>query len=1087
MSDETTVAMLSRPRLTKALTHVLTRRMTCVVAGAGFGKTTALRSWSADARCAWHSLTAADRNVGVLARGILDELTECIPGLSAWLAGTIGEAGLPDNDDDGRAGAIAALVCDALHTRLRDDVVIVLDDTQLLAPGSGSARFVEFLCRQAPDRLHVVLSGREEPPFHLERLRAHGDVLDLSANDLAFTVDETAELLASVVRREPGELAPTLWDATRGWPVAVRLAADMMAEASPADQERIVEGVRLAEGPLFDYLARDVFDREPFVVRELVRTAAACGQISAQLCEALGQPETAGHINSLLRRGLLVEHRAAGRRAGSAFARYSLVPLAREFALRHFPLDQWELRELSERAAAWFVEQNDLEVALNLLLDADLPNRVVDLLADHGSELLGRGAVAAVIRAADSVPADALRPAHWRLLGEALQVRGDWERALSCFRRVETSLGELDTGLAWRMGVIHYLRGDLDDALEVYRRGLVTTSGDSSSSAEDARLLAWMATAYWAKGDASTCRELTDRAMRVATNAADDRALAAVHTTIAMLAVLEGDRAANDQHYATALEHAERAGDVLQIIRIRVNHASHCQDEGNYEDALAELEAAIPLADLAGFATFQALGRNNRGDAYRCLGRFEEAIVDFEAAKLYFQRTGSRDVCYPICGLGDVYLARGDLALARSAYEQAVTLAEDGPELQNLVPALSGLARVLASDDPAAAGKAAERALSFGPVFGHVGALLAAARVALLSAELTRADDLATQAASEARRQRDRASLAEALEIQAHCADSPYLLEQAAGSWRDLRDPIGTLRVSLLLAGQLGGTSGRELAEDVARQAAQLGAHGYSRAAADLLASFECKPQPKLAIRVLGTFTVLRNGVSVTAATWQSKKARDLLKILVSRRGRPVARLALMAALWPDQPPERLSNRLSVALSTVRGVLDPDKELGPAPLIDADLENVRLDISQLTIDVESFLADASTGLAHWRAGRTSEAGRLLAAAETTYTGDFLDENPYDDWATALREEAKAAYLEVLRALADEAAAAGDNGTVARYQLRILEHDPYDERAHLDLVHVLERTGSHGEARRRYQAYLERMAEIDAEAAPFPKP
>jgi DNA-binding SARP family transcriptional activator len=74
---------------------------------------------------------------------------------------------------------------------------------------------------------------------------------------------------------------------------------------------------------------------------------------------------------------------------------------------------------------------------------------------------------------------------------------------------------------------------------------------------------------------------------------------------------------------------------------------------------------------------------------------------------------------------------------------------------------------------------------------------------------------------------------------------------------------------------------------------------------------------------------------------------------------------------------------------------------------------------------------------------------------------------------------------VVRKLAEFAAAAGDDAAQARYLLRLVERDPFDEGAHLDLVRLLASTGRHGEARRRYRLYCRRMEEIEVEAAPYP--
>ena len=116
----------------------------------------------------------------------------------------------------------------------------------------------------------------------------------------------------------------------------------------------------------------------------------------------------------------------------------------------------------------------------------------------------------------------------------------------------------------------------------------------------------------------------------------------------------------------------------------------------------------------------------------------------------------------------------------------------------------------------------------------------------------------------------------------------------------------------------------------------------------------------------------------------------------------------------------------------------------------------------------------------------TDAPRLLEAAEAHYAGDFLADEPYADWAVPLREQAHAVHLSVLRTLAQAAADNDDHDVATRSLLRLLGCDPYDEPAHLCLVELLSAAGRHGEARRRYRHYLERMAELDVEPAAYPR-
>lgn len=233
-------------------------------------------------------------------------------------------------------------------------------------------------------------------------------------------------------------------------------------------------------------------------------------------------------------------------------------------------------------------------------------------------------------------------------------------------------------------------------------------------------------------------------------------------------------------------------------------------------------------------------------------------------------------------------------------------------------------------------------------------------------------------------------------------------------------------------------------------------------------------------VATLGRFAVVRRGEPVALAAWQSRKARDLFKLLIARRGRPLTREAAVEALWPQQDsarPGTLGNRLSVALSTIRKVLDPDRAHSPDHYVAADSQSIALRLDHLSVDVVEFLDTARAAIATATAEDLKAAQTRLHRARSLYAGDFLEDDPYEDWAVECREEARSAALMVLRLLARAAAEQGSDEMTCEHLGQLLELDPYDEDAWLALVAAQLRLHRHGEARRRYAAYVRRMADL----------
>lgn len=1068
-------SLIARGRLLARLDEAHTRRLITVVAGPGSGKSTVLRAWAAGVDHAWMTASPPDARLQSLVRKLVDALRAAL-GDRGDLVGLEAATSAGGSEDSlERVDAIAGFISSALDAILDDEFMLVIDDLHEIDPGSLGASLVASLIRNAPRHLHVVLASRDPIPFPIERMAAYGEAAQFEAADLAFTADEVAVLLRAGGIEGDRSLAETIATATSGWPAAVRLTIESLRGGSRAT-DAAVAALRRPDGPLFAYLAREVFAHGPDGLRVLLRTVTPLDEFSVELCEALRTTDSAATLAWLASRGLFLQRRGTD---------YVLHDLVRDFVRDAWPLDATEHRRILVRAAEWHARQGRPERAIPIYVAAADWSGLAALIVDGGPPLLRSGRAPLLVEAAERLPTASRTPDVARVVGEAYASAGMSDVALEWLELAAPDAAAVPLDVAWRRAMSHYLRDELHEVIRISDGA----TWDPERPADVAQLAAWAAGAHRRLGDVARAGELAAMSLQAAMRTDDGSARAAAHTAAAFAAEVAGDRLGVVDHHRLGLAAAKRAGDLLQTVRIQINSTSELLESGAYVAAIVEFDAALELATLSGFGSLRALALMNRGLCNWCLGRLEAAGADYEASVEAYRQIGSRELAYALVGRGDVLRDRGDLELALASYEEGLALAERTGDRQALVPGLYQSAKVLALDNPAEALARAERAVGYlWP--DQAWALVALGWIAYLHGDRERAHQAALDAAAAARTSGDRFGAAEALELRTWTAPDPAAdrdgLVQAAGIWRELGNPLREQIAELALARLGSGPGARAAAEAVERRLERLGTRPTPYGSAGLLTAIARRAREPVQVRTLGGFRLLRDGQPVALAEWQSKKARDTLKVLVARRGRPIPREQLADAIWPDDNGDAAGNRLSVALSLLRQVLDPDKRFAADRFVITDKENVALNLDALTIDVEEFLADGNAGLDLLRQhGARDDAVDRLSAAEAAYGGDFLEEHPYDEWAVSLREESRATYLAIAAALAEHARETGDVDREVRLRLRLLERDPYDEGASLALVRAHLRRGARGEARAAYARYAARMAEIEVESVPFP--
>jgi len=275
--------LVRRARLTDILWAGMQHRVTLVVAPAGYGKTTLLGEWLSTLSAkkwpvAWVSLDTYDNDPLRFWNYVVAALRTIQPSLNFNVQTIL--YGKCDKKDCTLLNPLINEIAD-----IRQHFTLVLDDYHTIHNESihhALAYFIDYL----PENCHLIFSSRTLPPLYLSRLRARGQLVEVSINNLLFTLDETNVFFSQVMKLDVSwEQVETLMAMTEGWIAGLQLAA--LSLKGREDTPSFISSISETPRHILDYLTEEALVRQDDAVKDFLIKTSVLEELSAPLCDAV--------------------------------------------------------------------------------------------------------------------------------------------------------------------------------------------------------------------------------------------------------------------------------------------------------------------------------------------------------------------------------------------------------------------------------------------------------------------------------------------------------------------------------------------------------------------------------------------------------------------------------------------------------------------------------------------------------------------------------------------------------------------------------------------------------------------------------
>ena len=202
------------------------------------------------------------------------------------------------------AESIASILINDL-VRLDIDLILVLDDLHLVQ-NEEIHRTISYLIDHIPEKFHLLVSTRIDPPWPLPRLRARSQLVEIRASHLRFSYEEAAIFLRQLLGFELSDKdVEALEVRTEGWVAALQLAA--LSMQGRTDISGFIKSFTGSHLYIAEYLVEEVFKKQNAEMRKFLLETSILGRLNADLSVAVTRCENGQKmLQSLSRANLFI-------------------------------------------------------------------------------------------------------------------------------------------------------------------------------------------------------------------------------------------------------------------------------------------------------------------------------------------------------------------------------------------------------------------------------------------------------------------------------------------------------------------------------------------------------------------------------------------------------------------------------------------------------------------------------------------------------------------------------------------------------------------------------------------------------------